>query len=182
MTKIWGPSSARRISFGSPTSRTNCTPIRRFQKWMNLLQVINFVIWWCIFEILFCLEAQYQGDSWNCCEVISNLQDELRMDNVLDQLHNNSIYLNGRISYRWWFWLQMKINVCTRAWILSEVFPKKPSFMSEMLTSLVSGSWFPNILPIFSKIAERFLHSCNALVQALYTSLWQVHQIGCTLY
>ena len=129
MTKIWGPSSARRISFGSPTSRTNCTPIRRFQKWMNLLQVINFVIWWCIFEILFCLEAQYQGDSWNCCEVISNLQDELRMDNgsnVLDQLHNNSIYLNGRISYRWWFWLQMKINVCTRAWILSEVFPKKP--------------------------------------------------------
>ena len=52
----WGPlggnSYSRRISFGLPTSRICCTPILRFQKWMNLLQVIDFVLWWCAFMVL----------------------------------------------------------------------------------------------------------------------------------
>ena len=121
---LGGSSSARRINFGSPTSRTNCTPIRRFQKWMNLLQVINFVFWWCLFKILYCLEAQDPGDSWSHCEAIfkggsksaRRASDGHGPGSIAQQLQ---VHRNGRISYRWCILAPIDENVWGH-----EFFPK----------------------------------------------------------
>ena len=90
-------SSARVISFGSPMSSTNCPPIRRSQKWMILLQVINFVVWRCTLKILHCSEAQHQPRGLNYCGITFKGGSKSSRRALDRQCPEHG---NGRISYR----------------------------------------------------------------------------------
>ena len=82
----------------SPMSSTNCPPIRRSQKWMILLQVINFVVWRCTLKILHCSEAQHQPRGLNYCGITFKGGSKSSRRALDRQCPEHG---NGRISYRW---------------------------------------------------------------------------------
>ena len=86
------------ISFGLPMSSTNCPPIRRSQKLMILLQVINFVVWRCTLKILHCSEAQHQPRGLNYCGITFKGGSKSSRRALDRQCPEHG---NGRISYRW---------------------------------------------------------------------------------